>query len=314
MKRYLIPFLLLVSLSFGVSQTFVLPTVNIPADFFMGKWGGTISGEIVEPPPKYARYPFNLELVGYTGKGGIGPFGGVAEAWMKMSASWPGNFTVVFDTVMCGVYPQFVNILYPVNNPATITDLGYNTIFTLAGFGVQVENKNLIRLTSGGADEQLWTDSWAKGELYRIYMRKDTLEATDINEAIKTDKFTRREIVVPDIGEIIVNTNSEAKFSENKFLEQTMGEIYSKIKPGVNYKVRIRNSGACAVRGTQLITRVEKDGTITLKVLDGEVEFSDVQNRKTVVVKKCQISVINPGGLPSEPVTIDPKQIPRWWE
>jgi len=33
-----------------------------------------------------------------------------------------------------------------------------------------------------------------------------------------------------------------------------------------------------------------------------------------VLVKKNQQSVCKAGGLPSEPVSIEPNQIPRWWE
>lgn len=154
----------------------------------------------------------------------------------------------------------------------------------------------------------------ATGELYRIYTRKNSLGKTiQVNEPIKTNQHTQKDIVVPNLGEVIVNTNSECKFKEDKLLEQTLGEIYSKIKPGGNYKVRIPRTCACAVRGTQFITKV-KGGTTTLTVLDGEVEFSDIQKRKMVLVKRNQKSVVNPGGLPSEPVLIDLNQIPRWWE
>jgi len=68
------------------------------------------------------------------------------------------------------------------------------------------------------------------------------------------------------------------------------------------------------VSGTNFTMEVSGDGATILTVLDGEVEFSDKKKRKTVVVKKNQISFVNPGGLPSEPVSIDPNQILRWWE
>ena len=70
---------------------------------------------------------------------------------------------------------------------------------------------------------------------------------------------------------------------------------------------------ACAVRGTQFITKIKGD-TATITVLQGEVEFSDIDKKKTVVVKKNQMSVCKSGELPTEPVSIDPKMIPRWWE
>ena len=46
------------------------------------------------------------------------------------------------------------------------------------------------------------------GELYRINTIKDILGKTvHINEPIKTDKHTQRDIVVPNVGEVIVSPN-----------------------------------------------------------------------------------------------------------
>lgn len=84
-------------------------------------------------------------------------------------------------------------------------------------------------------------------------------------------------------------------------------------KQGYDFKVKT-SQGVIAVRGTQFITNAEKNGATTLTVFDGEVEFSDTQKKKTVLVKKNQKSTINPGGLPSVPVSIDTNQITKWWE
>lgn len=59
MKRHLIKslinFLVLVISIISVSLSFAQEKQKIPADFFMGKWGGNIYGEVVsiEPPIKY---------------------------------------------------------------------------------------------------------------------------------------------------------------------------------------------------------------------------------------------------------------------
>jgi hypothetical protein len=367
MRKYLMTFLLMF-LVFGIYQASAQKKQEIPKDFFMGRWGGTISGEVVDKQPHtpIRRYPFNMELVGNPAKLGIGPFGGGAEVWMKMDATWPGKFTLVDTSVGCLLtfgpdYPIFT-ICYPVSDPASIAEMGYSGVFYLAGFTVQVENKNLILLTSEGTDPQLWEDSWAKGELHRIYVKKDTLGKTvQINEPIKTDQFTQREIVIPavieapefpyKIGELYVFNNTNCVFtSKNELyletgevvvfedvnwknidmdkvvswkpetdidIDEIIDEIIEKLdklhEEGYNFKVRTPQS-VLAVRGTQFKTKVEKDGTTILTVLDGEVEFSDKQMRKTVVVKKNQKSVVKSGGLPSDPVSIVSNQIPRWWE
>lgn len=322
MNKHLIKtFLVFVISILCSSSAFGQGKQEIPKDFFMGKWGGNISGAVVDKQPGRPTkiYPFSIELVGHPAKLGIGPFGGGAEAWMKMDATWPDKFTLVDTSVGCLLafghdYP-FFTICYPASDPAS---MGYNALFYLAGFTAQIENENLIRLISGGVDKDMWEHSYASGELHRIYVKKDTLGKTvQINEPIKTDKFTQREIVVPNIGEVTVNINSECKFKEDKLLEQVLGEITTKLdklrEEGYDFKVRSPQA-VIAVRGTQFITKVEKDGTTTLTVLDGEVEFSDKAKKKTVVVKKNQRSICKPGGLPSEPVSIDPNQIPRWWE
>ncbi len=163
----------------------------------------------------------------------------------------------------------------------------------------------------------IYSISEITGELYRIYTKKDTIGKTiKINETIKTDKFTQREIVVPDVGEVIINTNSEVKFSENNMFEQTIGELFSKVdklkEEGVKFDVETPQAVSSA-RGTQFITNVE-DSTTTLIVLDGEVEFSDINMKKTVIVKKNQKSMCKTNGLPTEPETIDIDQILKWWE
>jgi len=153
------------------------------------------------------------------------------------------------------------------------------------------------------------------GELCLLVTKNMTLgKDFAIDEPLKTDKVTIVKVTVPDIGEVNVNTNSKIKFDSDSEMEIILGEIMNKITPGCDFEVRIPQSCACAVRGTQFITKVKKDGTVTLTVLDGEVKLSDISKKKIVIVKENQKSVVKPGGLPSEPVSIDSGQIPIWWE
>ena len=69
-----------------------------------------------------------------------------------------------------------------------------------------------------------------------------------------------------------------------------------------------------AVRGTELSVEVSENGTTFLTVLDGVVEFSDLEYIKNVSVSQYQISTVEPGGVPSDPQSIDPSQIDKWWE
>jgi len=154
------------------------------------------------------------------------------------------------------------------------------------------------------------------GVLYRVDIERDTLGDTiKLNELITTDKHTRKEIIIPNVGEVIVNTESECKFKTDKLLEQMKGELFYKIRKLEPHQFEIRTPvSVIGPRGTQFVTSVEEDGTTTLTVLEGTVEFSDLDKKKTVVVKKNQRSVVKPGGLPAEPVSIDERRIPIWWK
>jgi hypothetical protein len=152
-----------------------------------------------------------------------------------------------------------------------------------------------------------WKGGSVTGELHRIYVQKDTLGKTvQINEPIRTDQFTQREIVVLSVGEVVVNTNSKCKFEDGKSLEQIQGEFFLKVEKlkeeGHNFRCRSPQA-VLSVRGTTILT-----------VVDGEVEFSDIKKKATVVVRKNQRSVVNPGGLPAELEAIEKNQIPKWWK
>ncbi|MEA3485559.1 MAG: FecR family protein [Candidatus Aerophobetes bacterium] len=153
------------------------------------------------------------------------------------------------------------------------------------------------------------------GVLYKVHYEPFNFKDIPPNGLVKTDEHTRKEIIIPNVGEIIVNTDSECKFKTERLLEQFKGELFYKIRKLEPHQFEIRTPvAAIGVRGTQFVTNVDKDGTTTLTVLEGSVEFSDLNKKKTVVVKKNQTSVVKPGGLPSEPAHINPGQIPRWWE
>jgi len=70
----------------------------------------------------------------------------------------------------------------------------------------------------------------------------------------------------------------------------------------------------CAIRGTEFVVEVSANGTTTLTVLSHVVDFSDIGGLKTVSVDQDQTSVVTQGGVPSDPVALNPSQIDRWWE
>ncbi|MFO7842088.1 MAG: hypothetical protein R6V48_08070, partial [Fidelibacterota bacterium] len=185
------------------------------------------------------------------------------------------------------------------------------------------------------------------GELRKINTKKYILgENIFEDEPIKTDKFTQKDIEIPDVGEVKLKPGTECKFNNKNSIEHWKGKIHSKInnlsnddivnkekkdakvKPESKSKVengiaphkeKIRHNvedmakeslklrtpqAVLADRGTEFTTIVNKNST-TLKVFDGQVAFSDTKNKKTVIVKKNQMSTVKAGGVPSEPKEMD---------
>ncbi len=156
-----------------------------------------------------------------------------------------------------------------------------------------------------------------KGIIYKVRTQKLSFPK-DIkpNEPIKTDKRTRMEVNLPNVGKVNIAENTTAVFKSENLLEIAKGKIHSlikKLKPKTKFEI---HTPTCVTsgRGTEYLLDVADDGTTTLIVLDGEVEISDLENKKTVIVKKNQKSIVKPGKLPSEPVNINPEQILKWWE
>jgi len=304
--------------------------------------------------------PDELKIIGYAILSGFTEYTHETKEYCEECAGKDGTSKKDFPGVVISVSGR-INIVEN-NIDFDFNDMpeGYNSLTFLLGEPkliapdkIEFNFKNFEEPNAGVyALEQL-----AKGELHRIYIKKDTLGKTvHINKPIKTDEFTQRDIVIPAVidapefpyktGELYVFNNTNCVFTSKNELYLETGEIVvledrnwwkevdinkivseanipnkdlsleiimDEIKISGSTKVQTPQAGG-AVRGTQFITKVEKDGTTSLTVLDGEVEFSDKQMRKTVLVKKNQKSVVKPNGLPTEPVSIDSNQIPRWWK
>ncbi len=347
------------------------PQEAFPNDFFTGKWGGTIQGVIVD---EGTTYPFLVELVGQPGNVIAPPFGGGAPAWMKITGTWPGEFTLI-DTLVIGLVifgtdHAFFSFLFDVSAPASQAEVTYSIVFHLAGFAMEVESEDLIRLRSGGVDPELWEDSRATGKLYRIYQEKDVLDETiPYRYRITTDQFLQREIKLRDVGELTIDVNTECTLTDENgiYIEldegRLFGEVYTtelseeeyerwlaeyeeehesiwersrefveerrqrhmEARPeGVDEeswlqeyernRFTIKGPEAIAgVRGTRFVMEVAKDGSTTLTVMDGVMVFADRQLRKIVLVRDKQTSTVKPGQLPTDPVSIEEADIPKWW-
>ncbi len=404
MKRFLLIFLIL-----GTTIMFAQEKQEIPTDFFMGKWGGSIQydakffdnkGRIMSHHTSSLKN-INIDAGEYDDEDAVPIETFKNMGYDSYTAEWMSSRRNQFNgnAVYTSLSKFYDNkgILYETwelkngtenieisgdfisNNRIYIADgndqveIWRGTYFEefypfslggaafaltiLEGIDFRIENNTLL-INYEGKPLNFDKNGYITitGELYRIYTKKDTLGKTiQIDESIKTDKFTQREIVVPAIikvpefpyktGELYVFNNTNCIFTSKNELYLGSGEIVvfedknwwekvdinkvvSEMKTPnkdlsleiimgeieISGPTKVRSPQAVlATRGTQFITKV-KDGTTILTVLDGEVEFSDINKKKTVIVKKNQKSMCETNGLPTEPETIDIEQILKWWE
>lgn len=165
------------------------------------------------------------------------------------------------------------------------------------------------------------------GTLYRVSWEEHDLQEGEI---IETDKHTRKEIdheiEDPDGGdpmeqfELFLDAQAKievlaANQSQCK-IEQFHGKLRMKTKDLTPEQAELKTPiSVIGVRGTDYETQVDDDGTTTVTVFEGEVEFSDLDETETVTVGENQRSVVSPGELPTDPETIGERPpFSRWWE
>jgi len=103
-------------------------------------------------------------------------------------------------------------------------------------------------------------------------------DSIEVDEPIRTNYFIQIIVTVEDVGEFVVNTNSEIIFYSETELELNLGTVIAiknelcieQLRVHMPLTVAVSCSGAAT-----FITKIEADGTNVLIVLEGEVEFSD---------------------------------------
>lgn len=234
MKRYLITYFVIVISILGVYPIFAQEKQKIPKDFFMGKWGGNISGVIAMGE---IVLPFNLELSGHPGKN-TALLKLVGKKLVSEYDDGLTDITITDPNAICAIYSEISPPVFTINFSQGVSFFNTMSVYQLAfvtGFKVEIRNDNLLSLNA--IKEALaWKNGGnAKGELHRIYIKKDTLGKTvHINDPIKTDEFTQRDIVIPaisdfpfKIGELIVAGNTECVFTSKNELHLISGEVIS---------------------------------------------------------------------------------------
>jgi hypothetical protein len=224
---------------------------------------------------------------------------------------------------------DFPKILIPVSGNINLTEnkinLGFGDLPKIYDVGLSYwfssENVKMVApdkiVFSYKRFEDNEIDQILSGELYRIKLQKRHFpEDIKPSEPIKTDNKTQLEITIPSKDVIKVAQSSEAVIRSESLIEVMKGKIYSlikKLKPKTKFEVKTPVCIA-GIRGTEFQIEIEDDGTTTVIVLDGEVEVSDLENKKTVIVRKNQKAVTKHRELPSDPIEIEPHQVFNWWQ
>lgn len=294
---------------------------KIPLEFFAGKWAGELKGYYWSKTDGTINFSIDYDGINFGGNAILYPWGlnGGGTIYVVGSKDRPHHFIVEgnnkgFLEGLC-----VMGFMFDPGETMNLRILGLVGLFSIEplDFSVDLDN-SVIKINHVGFKDDRHQKFVVNGEIYKITrVRKTFPKDIKPNELIKTDKKTQVEITMPDVGKVNIALNTEAKIKCSVcLLEVGKGRIHGlikELKQKTKFDVKTPISVA-GIRGTEYALSVEDDGTTTVVVLDGEVEFSDKENKKTVMVKKNQKSVVKPGALPTDPEEIDPKKILNWWE
>ncbi len=312
-------FIFFIILIFIISKSSAEKEEKNFSKFFEGKWQGNLRGYIWNK--NEVSINFTIEYLGdyLSGDAILYPFG------------LQGTGSFVFKTEE-GYYNTIKN------NSFKNTDLGFNLLFDVGEsphitlpvvscflteplnceFDLEnsVVNINHIYEQIDKVNGVVFRFS-VQGKIYKIEKIKKFFPR-DIkpNELIRTNEKTQYEIIMPSKDIIKIAQNTNAVIKSESLMEIIKGKIHNiitKLKPKTKFEVHTPTS-VIGVRGTKYEIEVEDDGSTTVKVFDGEIEFSDKKMVRTVLVKKNHKSVIKPNSLPSEQLSIDEIKILKWWE
>lgn len=147
----------------------------------------------------------------------------------------------------------------------------------------------------------------------------------ELGDRITTGTDGKAVILLPDGSQVNLDSSTSVTLKElletgNLRMTLDLGRLYFRVKSKLD-ALKPRNKfeihtpvAVTSPRGTEFTLEVSEDGATTLIVLEGAADFSDLQMSKTVTVVQNQTSTVRPGGVPSDPTTLDLNKIEAWWE
>lgn len=299
-----------------VPMSFAQEKQKIPVDFFKGKWAGDLKGYYWDKETGTITFAIEYQGTQHAGDAVLLPYG-LPGGGMIFVGSKGRPFTVEE-----GKKPFYENVFgmiftFDVGENPNLAALGLASLFASELLDSRVDlDSSVIKVNHYRGDSKEWIFE-VHGDIYKLNNKK-LIYLKDIgpNELIKTDEKTQIEIILPNESEVKVAQDTEAVFKSESFLEVVKGKLHDLIKnlkPKSKFEIYTPTS-IVGVRGTEYAIEVENDGTTVVRVFDDEVEFSDKENKRIVIVKKNQQSTTKPGGLPSDPIQLNPSQFLRWWK
>jgi hypothetical protein len=151
---------------------------------------------------------------------------------------------------------------------------------------------------------------------------EEPLTLTEITDEFKVVSYENShvEYYIVDYAIIKQGENTLFEFKEVRLTDGNLlsllhwGKIQVDVWIGGMHHTYYTPNALIELFETEFTLEVTEDGTTTLTVLNGTVEFTDRTLNESVQVSRYQTSVIVPGGTPSSPTSIDPVEIDRWWE
>ncbi len=141
-----------------------------------------------------------------------------------------------------------------------------------------------------------------------------TTSSLQPGDQINTGDGSSATITFADGSKVDLGPNSSFVLQSISQTQSWVTLLLGKIHAFISTKFNVRTPvSAVADRGTEFVVEVTANGTTTLTVLSDACAFSDTSGLKTVYVGQDQTSVVTPGGVPSDPVAINPSQIDKWW-
>lgn len=137
-------------------------------------------------------------------------------------------------------------------------------------------------------------------------------------EIVKTGKGERATLRFPDDSHVELAENTTFKIGgvddREVTLELITGRLASFVERLFERSFKIRSATAVtSVRGTSFVMESTPKGT-EVQVLQGTVDVSDINQKKTVQVTAGGVVLVPKGGIPSDPVSFDPQKLDLWFE